>query len=147
MLNGYAQRPAMNYRDVAPLGVTTGTPYVEPILCNEAGLIPTTPTDVNVKAFVQPIQSTRATRLSTEYLQEVFGNIEADDHLGIFPISWGGATLDFNDWSQSGDDFIEYDGERFFVVNANKIPDPGDGNPAHHWELGLRLIEDSALIR
>jgi len=120
-------------------------PYVEPVICNEAGQIIQTPVDVSVKAFVQPIQSTRATRLSTEYLQELFGIIEADDHLGIFPVQWGGVTLDFNDWSQSGDDFIEYNGQRFYVINANMIPDPGDGNPEHHWELGLRLIRSDGL--
>jgi hypothetical protein len=101
--------------------------------------------DIVVKAFVQPIQSTRATRLSTEYLQEVFGNIEADDHLGIFPFTWGGVTLDFDEWSQSGEDFIEYNVHRFFCVNANLIPDPGDGNPAHHWEVGLRMIRSDGL--
>jgi hypothetical protein len=114
-------------------------------LCNEAGLLPANPIDVIVKAFVQPIQSTRATRLSTEYIQEIFGNVEADDHLGIFPVNWGGKRLEFNDWSQSGDDFIEYSGERFFCINANMIPDPGDGNPEHHWEVGLRLIRSDGL--
>jgi len=123
----------------------TGPAFVEPVLCNEAGEIPQNPVDVTVKAFVQPIQSTRATRLSTEYLQELFGVIEADDHLGIFPVTWSGATLKFDDWSQSGDDFIEYDGRRFYVVNANMIPDPGDGNPRHHWELGLRLLRSDGL--
>lgn len=133
------------YIDSTPLGAA-GSGYVEPVLCNEEGEIPSAAVDVVVKAFVQPIQSTRATRLSTEYLQEIFGNIEADDHLGIFPFVWGGVTLNFSNWSQSGDDFIEYDGQRFFVVNANKIPDPGDGNPEHHWEVGLRLIEDTKLV-
>lgn len=104
-----------------------------------------TPVDIMVKGFVQPIQSTRATRLSTEYLQEVFGHIEADDHLGIFPVVWSGQRLEFSDWSQHGDDFIEYDGQRYFVINANMIPDPGDGNPEHHWELGLRVIRSDGL--
>jgi len=108
-------------------------------------MLPANPVDVIVKAFVQPIQSTRATRLSTEYIQEVFGNVEADDHLGIFPVVWGGNRLEFSDWSQSGDDFIEYDGQRFFVINANMIPDPGDGYPEHHWEIGLRLIRTDGL--
>jgi hypothetical protein len=114
-------------------------------VCNEAGMLPTDPVDLVVKAFVQPIQSTRATRLSTEYIQEVFGTVEADDHLGIFPISWGGVELKFDLWSQSGDDFIEYDGKRFFVINSNIIPDPGDGNPKHHHEVGLRLIRTDGL--
>jgi hypothetical protein len=109
-------------------------------------MLPQDPIDVIVKAFVQPIQSTRATRLSTEYIQEVFGQVEADDHLGIFPISWGGVELRFDQWSQSGDDFIEYNGKRFFVINSNIIPDPGDGNPKHHFEVGLRLIRSDGLI-
>ena len=108
-------------------------------------MLPTNPVDVIVKAFVQPIQSTRATRLSTEYIQEVFGQVEADDHLGIFPITWNGVNLKFDMWSQSGDDFIEYDGKRFFVINSNIIPDPGDGNPKHHFEVGLRLIRTDGL--
>lgn len=120
-------------------------PAPKPPLCNESGMLPVAPVDRIVKAFIQPIQSTRATRLVTEYIQEMFDHIEADDHLGIFPITWQGTYLEFRDWSQSGDDFIEYDSQRYFVVNANKIPDPGDGNPDHHWEVGLRLIEDSLL--
>lgn len=114
---------------------------LEPV-CNERGLLPAPGgiTDLTVKGFVQPIQSTRATRLSTEYLQEVFGTIEADDHLGIFPESWASVPLNFYDWSQSGDEYIVYNGRKFMVVNANLIPDPADGNPRHHWECGLRLI-------
>lgn len=132
--------------DNAPFqpGGTAPSPQPIPVLCNEAGEI-SNPLDFFVKAFVQPIQSTRATRLSTEYLQEVFGVIEADDHLGIFPVVWSGTRLDFRDWSQHGDDFVEYDGQRFFVVNANMIPDPGDGNPEHHWEIGLRVIRSDGL--
>lgn len=118
----------------------------EPV-CNEAGMLP----DVNqitsliVKAFVQPIQSTRATRLTAEFLQRMFGEIEADDHLGIFPVQWLGFDLNFRDWSQRGEDYVVYPAEgryaqKFMVVNANLIPDPSDGNPAHHWECGLRLI-------
>jgi len=119
--------------------------FSPPVMCNESGLIPS-PVDIMVKAFCQPIQSTRATRLSTEYLQEVFGNIEADDHLGIFPVNWAGQRLEFHDWAQDGADFIEYNGERFFCINANMIPDPGDGNPEHHWELGLRMLRQDGLV-
>jgi len=53
--------------------------------------------------------------------------------------------LNFRNWSQSGEDYLEYDGQRFLVVNANKIPDPSDGNPAHHWEAGLRLISSQVI--
>lgn len=137
--------PIAGWLDPGPTQIA-GASLALPSICNEAGEIPGNAVDVMVKAFVQPIQSTRATRLSTEYLQEVFGNIEADDHLGIFPVTWAGTTLDFDEWSQSGEDFIEYNGKRFFVVNSNMIPDPGDGNPNHHYEIGLRLIRSDGLV-
>ena len=115
-------------------------------ICNEAGFL----TDggaiqYQLKAFVQPIQSTRATRLRSEQLLVLFGEIQEDDHLGIFPCEWGGITLDFNDWSTSGEDWIEYVNRRFMVVNTNLIPDPADGNPFHHWEIGLRLMNKDPL--
>jgi hypothetical protein len=118
----------------------------EPI-CNEAGFLPdpTTTTNISVKAFMQPIQSTRATRLSTEQLVQMFGEIQADDHLGIFPCEWSGTALDFYNWGTSGEDYVGYNGRRFTVVNANLIPDPDDGNPFHHWEIGARLISSAAL--
>jgi hypothetical protein len=94
-----------------------------------------------VKAFVQPIQSTRATRLTSEYLVQMFGRVEIDDHLGIFPVNYHGSRLEFRDWSQEGNEYVEYHGHRFQVVNANLIPDPSDGNPEHHWEVALRLLE------
>jgi hypothetical protein len=101
---------------------------------------PNNSVDISVKAFVQPIQSTRATRLSEEYLQQMFGTIQGDDHLGIFPYTWSGQLLNFNDWPQTGSSYVVYDGRKYLVVNANLIPDPDDGNPHHHWETGLRLI-------
>lgn len=111
-----------------------------PLICDESGMLPGAQTIMGVKAFVQPIQSTRATRLSAEYMARMFGEIQADDHLGIFPEAWNGTSLDFFNWSQTGQDFIEYDNRRFMVVNANLIPDPDGGNPRHHWEVGLRAI-------
>jgi hypothetical protein len=121
--------------------------HLEEPVCNEAGFLPQpgTTSEFTVKAFVQPIQSTRATRLSTEFIQQMFGEVEADDHLGIFPIDWQGQFLNFYDWGESQEDWITYDGRRFTVVNANKIPDPSDGNPNHHWEVGLRLINSATL--
>lgn len=119
----------------------------KPVLCNEAGMLPdpTATKDVIVKGFIQPIQSTRATRLNIEVLLETWGDIEADDHLGILPYAWLGTTLNFFDWGRSGEDFVEYDSRRFTVINANLIPDPSDGNEKHHWEVGLRLIEDEPI--
>jgi hypothetical protein len=101
--------------------------------------------DMIVKAFMQPIQSTRATRLETEILSALFGEIQADDHLGIFPVEWNGIRLEFREWGRSGEDFVEYNGDRYIVVNANMIPDPADGNPEHHWEIGFRLITQEPL--
>lgn len=114
---------------------------LEPV-CNDRGFLPdpNSLTEITVKAFVQPAQSTRATRLATEYMADMFGEIQKDDHLGIFPESWKGKVLDFFNWSQSGEDYITYYNRKFLVINANLIPDPSDGNPRHHWEVGLRLI-------
>jgi len=111
-------------------------------MCEENGYLPdpVATTDAIVKAFMQPIQSTRATRLSTEELLQMFGEIQADDHLGIFPCDWNNIGITFRNWGRAAEDYIEYAGERFTVVNANLIPDPDDGNPAHHWEVGCRLI-------
>lgn len=136
-------RTAEGFRDPEwHLQAPPGTP-----LCNEEGMLPDPANTVQlvVKGFVQPIQSTRATRLTTEYIQQMFGEIQTDDHLGIFPINWGGKFLDFRDWSMSGEDYVEYDSQRFLVVNANKIPDPSDGNPDHHWEVGLRKISSEEI--
>lgn len=115
---------------------------LEPV-CDPNGMLPTAGiTDLVVKAFMQPIQSTRATRLSTEQLIQMFGEIQADDHLGIFPYQWLGTTLNFRNWGRAGEDFLIYNGEQFTVINANLIPDPADGNPAHHWEIGARLVDN-----
>lgn len=110
--------------------------------CNAAGMIsdPDTTVDITVKAFVQPVQSGAVRRLTSERLEAMFGEVESDDHLGIFPISWNGTRLEFNDWSPTTKDYIEYNGDKFNVVSVNMIPDPGDGNPEHHWEIGLRRI-------
>lgn len=129
-----------NFHDQVPIPNISTDVLVEPRLCNEEGLIPVAPVDTYVKAFVQPIQSTRATRLNIEIVTQMFGEVQADDHLGIFPIQWGGFTLDFQNWSQSGDEYVFYDGQYFLVINSNKIADPANGNPNHHWEVGLRLI-------
>lgn len=111
-------------------------------VCNEAGMLPGGGTvELTVKAFVQPIQSTRATRLQSELIQAMFGEIQSDDHLGIFPIEWNNVILNFSGWGRSGEDFIIYNGNKYTVVNVNVIPDPDDGNPNHHTEVALRLVQ------
>ena len=114
-------------------------------VCNERGFLadPASSTDVIVKAFVEPSQSTRATRLTTQYLTEMFGELQSGDHIGIFPYSWAGVDLHFYNWSPSGEDFIVYDNDTYIAVAAHLLPDPSDGNPHHHWEVGLRLVDES----
>jgi hypothetical protein len=114
--------------------------------CNEAGFLPDNPIHMQVKGFLQPIQSTRATRLSTEQLLQMFGDIQADDHLAIFPVAWDGVTLNFRNWSPSGEDYIVYADQRFTVVNANLIPTPDTGEAYGHWEVGLRKISEEPLV-
>jgi hypothetical protein len=100
-------------------------------------------TEVSVKGFVQPVQSAAIRRLTAETIQQMFGELQADDHLAILPVQWEGITLNFYDWGRSGEDFLIYNGRPFQVVAANLIPDPDDGNPWHHWEIALRLAEES----
>lgn len=116
-------------------------------LCDESGMLPDPANSVDkiVKGFMQPIQSTRATRLAEERRIIPPGEIQLDDHLGIFPYQWTGTTLNFRGWGRASEDFVEYAGQRFTVVNANLIPDPDDGNPYHHWEIGARLISDKPI--
>jgi hypothetical protein len=115
-------------------------PVAPPPMCNEQGLIPTVLVSLPVKAFIQPVQAGAVRRLTAEYAQQLFGEVEMDDHLGIFPLSWNGVDLDFFSWSMGGEDYVRYDGRRYIVVSGNKIPDPSGGGP-HHWEVGLRLVK------
>lgn len=108
------------------------------VVCNAQGKIPAV-VSLTIKAFIQPAQSTRATRLTSEYIQQMFGTVRADDHFGILPLTWNGQTINYDDWSQNGEDFILYHNMKFFIVNLNIIPDPSDGAD-HHAEAGLRVI-------
>jgi hypothetical protein len=112
----------------------------EPV-CNEQGRLASAITNISVKASIQPVRASQ--RRIGERAIELFGTVQEDDHLGFFPVEWQGATLDFTDWSDAGEDFIEYDGRRFTCVAADKLPDI-DGDPNHHWECGLRLLKPTA---
>jgi hypothetical protein len=113
---------------------------INPGLCNELGEQNAVIIDVAVKGFVQPVQSGATRRLTTEYVIELFGQVQTDDHVGMFPLVYGGTPLNFREWSQGGEDYILFDGRRYMVVNSNKIPDPSGGD-FHHWETGLRLLK------
>ncbi len=101
---------------------------------------PGTTADFDFKGWVQPVQAGAVRRLTTEQLMTLFGEIEADDQLGIFPCQWGSNFLNFYEWGPAQEDWIEYNGRRFTAVNANLIGAPDTGDPFHHWEIGLRLI-------
>lgn len=111
-------------------------------VCDPSGHLPdpAATIDTVIKGFMQPVTSARGAKLPPETVVELFGlEIETDDHIGMFPIHWNGFFLNFYEWGRAGEDFLEYNGRRFTVVNANMIPDH-DGNPQHHWECGCRLV-------
>lgn len=110
-------------------------------VCNEQGRINVVVNNWVVKAAVQPAQSRSFSR-QAERVDALLGDVQQDDHIGIFPVTWGGNTLDFSSFDEGGDDYIVYDGRRFVVVAADKVPDI-DGDPDHHWELGLRLVKNT----
>lgn len=109
----------------------------EPV-CNERGVLAPDIIEEVVRASVQPVRG--STRRVGERAIELFGTVEQDDHLGVFPVTWNGTRLDFSEWSDATEDYILYDGRRFTVVAADKLPDV-DGDPDHHWEVALRLIK------
>jgi hypothetical protein len=109
-------------------------------VCNEQGRLNSVVVNLAGKAFVQPVQSGATRRLTTEYMQAMFDEVQSDDHVGMFPLKFSGVDLDFREWDQSGEDYILYSGRRFIVVNVNDIPAPDTGL-LHHYETGLRLVK------
>lgn len=106
--------------------------------CNEQGMLDAVVNDFIFKGSIQGAL-TRQMRES-QIDDRVLASINADDKLGIFPCSWNGHTLDFTNWSEAGEDYVLYDGHRYTIVAADKWPDV-DGDPNHHWECGLRLLD------
>lgn len=144
--------PAIYHRDESQIGCPCRTPegfrdpewhvdHPSAVVCNENGFLPGATTHFLLKAFIQPVETGRA-RFQAEVVVMFFGQIETDDHIGIFPISWGGQKLNFYDWGKATEDYIEYHNMRFTVVNVNLIPDPSDGDPEHHFEVALRRIPE-----
>lgn len=112
-------------------------------VCNDAGFLPDI-TTISAKGFIQPVQSGAVRRLVAEVALEMFGEFEEDDHIGLIPCVWKGHTLTFKDWSETGTDRIFYNDRGYTVVAYNLVPDPADGNPFHHWEVGLRMVNENA---
>jgi hypothetical protein len=107
----------------------------EPV-CNEQGYL-TTATEFTFKGSIQPAL-TRYER-GSQRANNLLGEVQRDDRIGIFPAEWGGNQLDFSDWSEAGEDYLLYDGLRYTVVTCDWLPDV-DGSPRHHAEVGLRLL-------
>jgi hypothetical protein len=107
-------------------------------VCNEQGFLSPVVTEVRLKALVQPPRM-RGMR-QAQRVNDLLGEIRADDRIGIFPTHADSATLNFDDWSDAGEDWIVYDGKRYVVVEAQKLADV-DGDPDHHWEIGMRLVK------
>jgi hypothetical protein len=127
-------RTREGFRDPAWHAANIGEP-----VCNEAGFLDVDITAVSVKAAVQPVSGGQRFR-TAERANQLLGEVQRDDHLGIFPIEWAGIRLEFDEWGVAGEDFIEYDNRRFTVVAVDKVPDT-DGDPDHHYEVGLRLMK------
>ena len=108
----------------------------EPV-CNEQGYLATTVTEFTFKGSIQPALTGYSR--SSQRANDLLGDVQRDDRIGIFPAEWDGNQLDFSDWSEAGDDYLEYDGLRYIVVACDWLPDV-DGSPRHHAELGLRLL-------
>ena len=130
-----------NIEGVSNPTLPVGWGGINPAACNEEGKQRVAVFEMIVKASIQPSSMMGGTRRSPERLSDLLGVIQRDDHVGIFPCRWLGQTLDFNDWGLAGEDFIVYDGRRFNVVAVDKVPDI-DGNPNHHYEVGLRLMKN-----
>lgn len=107
--------------------------------CNARGYLPD-PIEYQVKAFVQPVYGARRLSQVSQNLLQAFGEFETDDHIGLFPTSWAGLPLDFENWSDAGDEWVEFNGLRFIVISWIQIPDPHDSSNVHHWEVSLRRI-------
>lgn len=118
-----------------------GPPWngVNPPPCNEQGYQTVVSQDFVVKAAIQPAQPSTYRR-QNQRANDLLGDIQVDDKIGIFPVTWNGNTLDFTDWSEAGEDYILYDGDRYIAIASDKVPDI-DGDPNHHWEVGLRLVK------
>lgn len=106
--------------------------------CNSAGYL-SDPVEATVKAFVQPVMAGRRS-IAMQSITEMFGQVQTDDHIGVFPVEWAGTQLEFDNWSQAGDEYIEYNTWRFVVVGWSAVPSPANAGIIHHYETALRRI-------
>lgn len=123
--------------DTSPLGAGAIKPDEPLPSCNEQAFVRSV-TEFSVRASVQPPYN--MFRRTNERANDLLGEVRKGDMFGIFPVEWNGNVLNFQNFSEAGEDFIVYDSNRYMIVAADKVPDV-DGDPNHHWELGLRLIK------
>lgn len=107
-------------------------------VCNEQGFL-TVPVEFIVRASIQPARIGAALSRINQVADKLLGDVLSDDKVGIFPCRWGSYTVDFNGWSEAGEDYILYDGDRYMAVAYDKLPDL-NGDTDHHWEVGLRRL-------
>jgi hypothetical protein len=107
-------------------------------VCNEQGFLSSVILDIQIKAVINPPRM-RGNR-GADRTDALLGEVQAGDRIGIFPCSWQGFTLKFEDWSDAGEDYVIMDGKRYVVVESAKVTDI-DGDPNGHWECGLRLVK------
>lgn len=116
-------------------------------VCNMGGFLHATNDEIvniSIKAFIQPLLGQgRRIAQTVGQTEEMLGNIEVSDHYGIFPVVWHGKLLNFDNWSRTGDEYIEYIGtyftRRFIVIGATLVPDPITGAMGHHWECLMKI--------
>lgn len=107
----------------------------EPV-CNEEGMLAVV-TEFTIKGSIQPV-ITGYSRPS-QRANQLLGDIERDDKIAILPCTWSNQSVDLSDWSEAGSDYLVYDGSRYAVVSYDAFPDV-NGDPRHHYEVGLRLL-------
>lgn len=133
------------WTDTHPIGPGTDSLVdVDIPLCNDDGFVPDVIEKI-VKGFVQPAFIGLRSR-SNQIMIEAFGEVQSDDHIGIFPLEFGNYKLDFTDWSDAGSDWLEFNGMRFIAVTSNQVPAPDNANLNHHWEVALRRINEDVRV-
>jgi hypothetical protein len=87
-------------------------------ICNEQGFLNPTIIEVRTKAAIQPPRL-RGNR-GAQRVDLLLGEVESGDRIGIFPVESAGVRMDFDAWSDAGEDYITYDGKRYLVVELTK---------------------------
>lgn len=124
--------------DIGSLGIVGDSSHFDIPVCNDDGIIPVID-ERTIKGFVQPaFISSRS--ISNQFITQAFGQIQADDHFGFFPMTYKDEAIDFSNWSDAGSDWVEFNDMRFLAITQNVAPAPDNASVSHHWEVALRRI-------